>query len=71
MDKSKIEAFAKSQGYDKIEKIGWWNGFDVYAPVYDEPTSVGLPHAVLVKGDSIRMTTDNEAFEVLNALSDV
>ena len=70
MDKAKIEAFAKSQGYDEIEHIGLWKGFDVYTPVHDELMIVGLPYRILVKGDLIRMTTYDEVFEVLRTLSD-
>jgi hypothetical protein len=41
----------------------------VYDPIYDESDdmpAIGLPHKILVKGDKIRLTTPDEAFEILD-----
>lgn len=63
-----IKAFAKKQGYDNVLYLEKWKGFDVYEPVFDgdEPSFVGVPLVILVKGDTVRMSTVEEAFEQLN-----
>lgn len=64
----KVKAFAKKQGYDDVLSIGKWKGFDAYEPVFngEEPSFIGVPLLILVKGDSIRMSTVDEAFEQLD-----
>lgn len=63
-----VKAFAKKQGYDDVLYLEKWKGFDVYEPVFDgdEPSFVGVPLVILVKGDTVRMSTVEEAFEQLN-----
>ena len=68
MDKAKIIAFAKENGYDGVEPLGKWRGYDAYEPVFDggeegELAYVGPPLMILVKGDKIRMSTVEEAYE--------
>lgn len=64
----KVKDFAKQQGYDDVLPIGKWKGFDAYEPVFnsEEPSFIGVPLLILVKGDSIRMSTVEEAFEQLD-----
>lgn len=64
----KVKDFAKQQGYDDVFSIGKWKGFDAYEPVFngEEPSFIGVPLLILVKGDSIRMSTVDEAFEQLD-----
>lgn len=64
----KVKDFAKQQGYDDVLPIGKWKGFDAYEPVFngEEPSFIGVPLLILVKGDSIRMSTVDEAFEQLD-----
>ncbi len=64
----KVKDFAKQQGYDDVLSIGKWKGFDAYEPVFngEEPSFIGVPLLILVKGDSIRMSTVDEAFEQLD-----
>jgi len=64
----KVKDFAKQQGYDDVLSIGKWKGFDAYEPVFngEEPSFIGVPLLILVKGDSIRMSTVEEAFEQLD-----
>ena len=64
----KVKNFAKQQGYDDVLSIGKWKGFDAYEPVFngEEPSFIGVPLLILVKGDSIRMSTVDEAFEQLD-----
>lgn len=68
MKMEKIKTFAKEQGYDNAVYLGKWRGYDVYEPVFngDEVSIVGLPLIILVKGDVVRMSTVDEAFEQLN-----
>jgi hypothetical protein len=65
----KVKDFAKQQGYDDVLSIGKWKGFDAYEPVFngEEPSFIGVPLLILVKGDSIRMSTVDEAFEQLDS----
>lgn len=67
MSNEQIVAFAKKNGYDGVEPLGKWREFDCYEPVFDgtteeEPAIVGAPLIILVKGDEIRMSTEEEAF---------
>lgn len=67
MSKDKIIEFAKKNGYDDVEPLGKWREFDCYEPIFDgtseeEPAIVGLPLIILVNGDEIRMSTEEEAF---------
>lgn len=67
MSKEKILEFAKKNGYDDVEPLGKWREFDCYEPIFDgtseeEPAIVGLPLIILVNGDEIRMSTEEEAF---------
>ena len=68
MRKKKIVEFAKKNGYDGVEPLGKWREYDCYEPVCDdateeEPSFVGPPLIILVKGDEIRMSTEEEAFQ--------
>lgn len=68
MDKKQITAFAKKNGYDGVAPLGKWKEYDAYEPIIKgatekEPAAVGPPLMILVKGDTIRMSTVEEAFE--------
>ena len=60
-----IISFAKQQGYDNAIYLGKWKGYDAYEPVFDgaDVSFVGLPYIILAKGDTVRMSTSEEAFE--------
>jgi hypothetical protein len=67
MDKKKVLAFAKKQGYDDVRYIGKWREFEAWEPLVkgegeDDFPCIGLPLLVLVKGETIRMSTEDEAF---------
>lgn len=68
MNKKEITAFAKKQGYDGVLPLGKWKDYECYEPFFEnatdeEPAEVGPPLIVLVKGDEIRMSTVDEAYE--------
>ena len=68
--KQKIIEFAISNGYDYALYAGDWNEYDVYEPIFwdDEIHYIGKPHSILVTNKEIRLTTDEECFEVLDAI---
>lgn len=75
MDAAKIKQFAKQNGYDGVFPLGKWKGYDAYEPTFDfssekEPALVGPPLMILVKGDEIRMSTVEEAFEQMDESGD-
>ena len=62
----KVKEFAKKQGYDDVIYLREWNGFKVYEPVFEGEgvAYIGPPLVVLVKGENIRMSSVEEAFEI-------
>lgn len=66
MTKETINNFAKGKGYYGAEYLKKWNGYECYEPTMDnadgEPACIGLPLVILVKGETIRMSTIEEAF---------
>lgn len=69
MKHDNIKAFAKKMGYDDALYIGKWKDYEAYEPMFegDDVLFVGNPYLILVKGDEIRMSTEEEAFEQLNS----
>jgi len=69
---NKVVEFAKTNGYDKAVYSGKWHDYDVYDPCYDdnEVRFEGLPFFILVKDDTIRMSTDDEAFSYIDTFPD-
>ena len=68
MEEKKIQEFAVANGYEAAVYQKEWNGYQCYEPVFslDEPVSyIGLPLMILVKGENIRMSTADEAMELL------
>ena len=68
MSAYKVLQFAKKQGYDRVRHIGKWREFEAYEPMVKEAGEgdypcIGLPFLILVKGDIIRMSTEEEAFQ--------
>lgn len=71
MDIERIKAFAISEGYKDVQYLGKWRGYDVYEPTMGEGVSyIGLPFIVLVQGDTIRMSTEEEAFQQIRETED-
>lgn len=74
MDRAKILEFAKKQGYDGVEPLGQWRGYDIFEPTFDqaseeEPAIVGPPLMIMVQGETIRMSTEEESFEQIDDLT--
>lgn len=75
MSKNEIVAFALTQGYDGVAPLGKWREYDVYEPTFkgtneEAPAFVGPPLIILVKGNEIRMSTEEEAFQQMDETSD-
>lgn len=65
----RVTEFAKENGYKGAEKKISWNGYEVYEPIYGNRSAcTGYPLVILVKGDEIRLSTDDEALEILDIL---
>lgn len=64
----KVIKFAKENGYETAERVKDWNGYECYEPIFDrkEIAEVGPPLLILVKGDEIRMSTVEEAFQQID-----
>ena len=70
MDIEAILKFAITQGYETAEYLCKWRGYDVYEPVFikGEISCIGQPFMILVKGDEIRMSTEEEIDQYLTEL---
>lgn len=68
MKLEKIKEFASEYGYDDVEYLGEWEGYEVYEPFFSdgEFRAIGLPLKILVKGEVIRITEEDEAFALLD-----
>lgn len=70
MQTEKIKEFAVQKGFQDVALLGKWRGYDVYEPIYnkDSVSMIGLPLAVLVKDNEMRMTTPEEAMSCLDEM---
>ena len=70
-----IKKFAQDLGYADVIKLDYtWKGYELYEPLLISPNLVGdeipmniysgPPLTILVKGDKIRMSTVDEAYEI-------
>lgn len=64
----RVTAFAKAQGYDGALPLGAWRGYEVYEPIFAGESEndffpIGPPFVILVQGEAIRMSTEEEAFQ--------
>lgn len=64
----RVTAFAKAQGYDGALPFGTWRGYEVYEPIFAGESEndffpIGPPFVILVQGETIRMSTEEEAFQ--------
>ena len=61
-----IKTLVEELGAKLYKKGKPWKGYNVYEPVYDEETYVGLPYVILEKNGEVRICTDKEAMEYLS-----
>lgn len=68
----KIIKFAKDNGYATAKKLNPWNGYEVYEPIMNdgEISFIGPPLIILVKGEEIRMSTPEEAYQRIEDTSE-
>lgn len=68
MDITGVNDFARAQGFDGAQYLHAWRGYDVYGALFtgDGVSYVGLPLVILVKGETIRMSNEDEAYEHLD-----
>lgn len=57
--------------YNNPKYVGIWNGYKVYCEDYGEGRpAIGLPQFVVYKDGKARLTTENEAFEIIKQSPD-
>ena len=68
MNEKEILDYAREEGYDSITKLGEWNGYIVYDPSFagNETVYAGYPLVILVKDKEIRLSEEEECFEILD-----
>ena len=68
MDLKQVISFAQKNGYETVEQLNNWNGYEGYEPIIDlnKQVDVGSPLLILVKEEKIRMSTPDEAFQQLD-----
>lgn len=68
MDLNNVIAFAKKNGYETAKKLNNWNGYECYEPIMDskKEAAIGPPLLILVKGEKIRMSTPDEAYQQMD-----
>ena len=74
MKQEDVIKFAKKNGYDRAEYDTKWRGYDVYLPIIDgkqdEIVCIGPPIIILVKGEKIRLSSPDEAFEYIDEMGE-
>jgi len=64
MEEKELLKIANENGYDSINKIKNWKGYEVYE-MYTEDAKLGMFTALLVKNGNVRISKYEEAFEIL------
>ena len=74
MDTTKEKALKLAQAsiFDYVLPAGEWNDYLVYYPIFwdDDVHYIGKPHSILIDDKEARWTTDEECFEVLDAMEE-
>lgn len=65
---NEIIELANQYGFDSVSFLGKWKTYDVYEPVKSdaELTFTGLPLVILKEDDKVRMSTPEEAIELVD-----
>ena len=61
-----LEQFKKEMGAKSLRGPITWNGYEVYIPEYNGSPKIGPPLVILKKGDKVRISTYDEAFDFLD-----
>lgn len=69
MELRKIEDFAKSRGFQKVEYMGKYKGMPTYSPLRDRMAYIGKPFFILVDGQKLKMVTGNLGLKILHELN--
>lgn len=61
----KVIDFARKHGYDNVKPLDPWREYEVYEPVFtgNDVVCIGLPLIILIKDETIRMSTGEEALQ--------
>lgn len=72
MTLAEITEFAKNHEYDAVKQLEDWHDFKVYEPLFsgNEYAMVGLPLVILVRDDQIRMSTADEALQIIDDMDE-
>lgn len=67
-----VKQFATINGYKDVEPLGEWRGYEIYEPILsrDKTCFIGPPLMIMVKGDTIRMSTPEEGMEQIAEMPD-
>ena len=65
----KIKDLALSDGFDRVERLGEWEGYDLFLADTDEPCAIGLPQYILSAGKEARWASVDETMRIMAAMS--
>lgn len=65
----KIKDLALSEGFDRVERLGEWEGYDLFLADFDEPCDIGLPQYILASGREVRWASNDETSRIMTFLS--
>lgn len=71
MEQQEVLKFAQKSIFDTVKKLGKWRDYEVWEPGFKDaqPRYIGFPQFILVKGNSIRWSKDdNESTAIMDAL---
>lgn len=70
MVQNQIKELCLQSGYNSFNYLGPWKEYDVYEPDMDTDReaipSTGMPFFFLAKGEEVRRTVPDEAFEIID-----
>lgn len=66
-----MDKYKKILACEDLQKIGEWNGYEVYEPVYNEIVAIGLPQYILKNDKEIRLSDYHESFTLLDKFEEV
>lgn len=67
--KRKIRDLAEADGFDRVNSLGRWNGWDLSVADTDEECAIGLPQYILSSEREARWATESETLEIMASLS--